>query len=45
MADIEAFAELGDFFDRPVRVYSSGMLVRLVFSMFACFDPDVFRRR
>jgi lipopolysaccharide transport system ATP-binding protein len=42
MADIAGFAELGDFFDRPVRLYSSGMLVRLVFSMFACFDPDVF---
>lgn len=42
MGEIEAFAELGDFFDRPVRLYSSGMLVRLVFSMFACFDPDVF---
>jgi ABC-type polysaccharide/polyol phosphate transport system ATPase subunit len=42
MADIEAFAELAEFFDRPVRLYSSGMLVRLVFSMFACFDPDVF---
>ena len=42
VAEIEAFAELGDFFDRSVRVYSSGMLVRLAFSMFACFDPDVF---
>ncbi len=42
MPQIEAFAELGDFFDRPIRLYSSGMLVRLVFSMFACFDPDVF---
>ena len=42
MDEIEAFAELGEFFDRPVRLYSSGMLVRLVFSMFACFDPDVF---
>jgi len=42
MPQIESFAELGDFFDRPVRLYSSGMLVRLVFSMFACFDPDVF---
>jgi len=40
--EIEAFAELGDFFDRPVKVYSSGMFVRLVFSMFACFEPDVF---
>jgi lipopolysaccharide transport system ATP-binding protein len=42
MDAIEAFAELGEFFDRPVRLYSSGMLVRLVFSMFACFDPEVF---
>jgi lipopolysaccharide transport system ATP-binding protein len=42
MEDIEAFAELGEFFDRPVRLYSSGMLVRLSFSMFACFDPEIF---
>ena len=39
---IEEFAELGDFFDRPIRVYSTGMLVRLAFSIFAAFDPDVF---
>lgn len=42
MAQIEAFAELGEFFDRPARLYSSGMLVRLSFSMFACFDPEIF---
>jgi ABC-type polysaccharide/polyol phosphate transport system ATPase subunit len=43
MPQIEAFADLPPgFFDRPVGLYSSGMLVRLVFSMFACFDPDVF---
>ena len=42
MQQIEAFAELGEFFDRPVRLYSSGMLVRLVFAMFACMEPDVF---
>jgi ABC-type polysaccharide/polyol phosphate transport system ATPase subunit len=42
LAAIESFAELGPFFDRPVKVYSSGMLVRLAFSMFACFEPDVF---
>lgn len=42
LADIESFAELGAFFDRPIKHYSSGMLVRLAFSMFACFEPDVF---
>ena len=42
MPAVEAFAELGEFFDRPIRLYSSGMLVRLVFSMFASFDPEVF---
>lgn len=42
MARIEEFAELGEFFDRPVGTYSSGMRVRLAFSMFACFEPDLF---
>lgn len=38
---IEEFADLGEFFDRPVNLYSSGMKVRLAFSMFACFRPEV----
>ena len=42
MTEIESFAELGEFFDRPVKLYSSGMMVRLGFSMFACFEPEVF---
>ncbi len=42
MSEIESFAELGEFFDRPVRLYSSGMRARLGFSMYACFRPDVF---
>jgi lipopolysaccharide transport system ATP-binding protein len=42
MGEIEAFAELDEFFDRPVMLYSSGMRVRLAFSMFACFRPEVF---
>jgi lipopolysaccharide transport system ATP-binding protein len=42
MAEIEAFAELGEFFDRETALYSSGMRVRLAFSMFACFRPEVF---
>jgi ABC-type polysaccharide/polyol phosphate transport system ATPase subunit len=42
LAQIEAFADLGEFFDKPVRLYSSGMVVRLAFGMFACLDPEVF---
>lgn len=42
MPRIEAFADIGPFFDRPVRLYSTGMRVRLGFAMFACFKPDVF---
>jgi ABC-type polysaccharide/polyol phosphate transport system ATPase subunit len=41
IGDIEAFAGLGDFFDRPVKLYSSGMYVRLAFSLFAFMRPEV----
>jgi ABC-type polysaccharide/polyol phosphate transport system ATPase subunit len=40
--EIEAFSELGDFFDRPVKMYSSGMFVRLAFSLFSAMEPDIF---
>ncbi|MCC6661310.1 MAG: ABC transporter ATP-binding protein [Phycisphaerales bacterium] len=40
--EIEAFADIGEFFEREVRVYSTGMRVRLAFAMFACFRPEVF---
>ncbi len=36
------FAQLGEFVDQPVRLYSSGMFVRLAFSLFAHLDPDVY---
>jgi len=39
--EIEEFAGIGDFFDRPLKLYSSGMYVRLAFSLFAFLRPDV----
>lgn len=41
MPDIEAFAEIGDYIDQPVRVYSSGMQMRLAFSVATALRPDV----
>jgi lipopolysaccharide transport system ATP-binding protein len=41
MPHIEAFAEIGDYMDMPVRVYSSGMQMRLAFSVATCVRPDV----
>lgn len=39
--EIIQFADIGEFIDRPVRTYSSGMFVRLAFSIAAYVDADV----
>ena len=41
MPEIEAFAEIGEYMNQPVRVYSSGMQVRLAFSIATIVRPDI----
>ena len=41
MPQIEAFAEIGEYIDQQVRVYSSGMQMRLAFSVATARRPDV----
>lgn len=39
--EIVAFADIGDVLDRPVKTYSSGMLVRLAFGVQVALEPDI----
>jgi lipopolysaccharide transport system ATP-binding protein len=41
MPGIEAFAEIGEYFDQPMRTYSSGMQMRVAFSVATAFKPDL----
>lgn len=41
MHDIEAFAEIGEYFDEPVRTYSSGMQVRVAFAVATAWRPEI----
>lgn len=41
MKEIEEFAEIGEYIDYPVRIYSSGMQIRLAFSVATAIRPDI----
>jgi lipopolysaccharide transport system ATP-binding protein len=42
LPEIEAFAEVGEYFRQPVRTYSSGMQMRIAFSVATAVRPDIF---
>lgn len=41
LPEIEAFADIGEFFDQPVKTYSSGMFMRVAFAVAISVDPDI----
>ncbi|CAH0992019.1 Vitamin B12 import ATP-binding protein BtuD [Sinobacterium norvegicum] len=41
MASMEEFAEIGEYFDQPVRTYSSGMRVRVAFAVATAYRPEI----
>ena len=41
IGDIQRFADIGEYFDSPIRIYSSGMQARLSFSIATAFRPDL----
>ena len=41
MQPVAEFSELGEFLDMPVRYYSSGMMVRLAFTIATAIEPDI----
>lgn len=41
LSAVADFAEIGDYFDQPIRMYSSGMQIRLAFSVATAARPDI----
>jgi homopolymeric O-antigen transport system ATP-binding protein len=41
LRDIEAFADIGRYFDQPLRTYSSGMAVRVAFAAACSIEPEI----
>lgn len=41
LPEIEAFADVGAFFDRPVKTYSTGMYARVAFAALAVCEPEI----
>ena len=41
LPEIEAFAEIGNYINQPVRTYSTGMLMRLAFAVAVAVEPDL----
>ena len=42
LPEIMEFADIGEYFDLPVKAYSTGMQMRLAFSVAMAFEPDIF---
>ncbi len=41
MPEIEAFAEIGEYFDQAIQTYSTGMQMRVAFSVATAFRPEI----